>query len=543
MPLAEPVTVFGIDCGATNWRLYRATYQSGEGKLVLSGEPQPSPLTSFGDRKLPAILVLNPAGDGLEMMGEPALQQLEDEAVRGRIREYFKPCIGSYLTNRPLAHQQRYTHAQALEYTRLLLQAVVEQIQREKWRAGEFDERIHFCFTYPVHWKYERDGAILDDFVRIVQSCFPEEIHEQIEFLPEPEGAILSLQRQGLNSTTGTTMIFDVGGSTTDIVAGVVDPETGRLKYSGHYGEPFGGGLYDAELAKFISDELHIPASALVDDPSSMIALRTFAQRLKESLSRQILQGGAVTHPPQRTITLVLRNGQVFRKLIRLDETTFLETTRHLQLDFEKLVENSLQAIGLEKEGIGQVVLVGGGSQLFTIVRTLTGLFGSRVTLADNPDEIVVRGACLQYAVPFTVKEHSILLPPQQPANKNNQLEAEPQSAGWWLVSEQMEFPLRMSGITRLGRARTNDFQLEGVRVSRFHAEIAHSSEGYFLVDKGSTNGTFLNEERLTAEKLHSLRVGDRVRFGDVHFIIHEGADARKDEKAYDGNGDNTAAG
>jgi len=535
MALAEPVTVFGIDCGATNWRLYRATYQSGEGGLVLSGESQPSPLTSFGDRKLPAILVLNPAGDGLEMMGGPALQQLEDEAVRGRIREYFKPCIGSYLTSKPLAHQQRYTHAQALEYTRLLLQAVVEQIQREKWRASEFDERIHFCFTYPVHWKYEQDGVILDDFVRVVQSCFPEAIHEQIEFLPEPEGAILSLQRQGLNSTTGTTMIFDVGGSTTDIVAGVVDPETGRLKYSGHYGEPFGGGLYDAELAKFISDELHIPASALVDDPSSMIALRMFAQRLKESLSLQVLQGGAVTHPPQRTITLVLQNRQVFRKLIRLDEATFLETTRHLQLDFEKLVENSLRSIGLEKEEIGQVVLVGGGSQLFTILRILKGFFGSRVILANNPEEIVVHGACLQAASAEDL-DQSFIRPAQRLSDgAAAAAEADRDQDCWRLVSEQMEFPLRLKGITRLGRARTNDFQFEGVRVSRFHAEIIHSSEGYFLVDKGSKNGTFLNEERISADKLHLLREGDQVRFGDVQFVVNSKEAAERREVVDDG--------
>ncbi|MBN1266385.1 MAG: Hsp70 family protein [Anaerolineales bacterium] len=535
MTQPEQVTLFGMDCGATNWRLYRATYQMNGDQAVLTGDPQPAPLTSFGERKLAAILVLNPAGDGLEMMGEPALQQLENEAVRGRIREYFKPCIGSYLSEEPLAHQQRYTHAEALDYTRMLLEALVEQIRREKWRAGEFDERVHFSFVYPVHWKYDNNGVILDDFVNIVQGCFPEQIHEQIEFLPEPEGAILSLQRQGmLSNTSGTTMIVDVGGSTTDIVAGIVDQETGRLKYIGHYGEPFGGGLYDSELAKYISDELHISGSALVDDPSAMIALRSFARRLKESLSRQILQAGSVSHPPQRTITLVLQNGQIFRKLIRLDEAAFFETTRHLQLAFEKLIDNSLRVMDLKKEDIGQVVLVGGGSQLFTIVNTLLGVFGSRVLLADNPEEIVVHGACLQYAVPVVDKHESIILPPQEHAGDEAKVAAEEKKSRWWLVSEQMEFPLKKAGITRLGRARTNDFQLEGVRVSRFHGEIVHSPEGYFLVDKGSTNGTYLNEEKLTAEKLHSMRVGDKVRFGDVQFVVSEKAGSMERKESED---------
>jgi len=538
MAKAEQVTLFGLDCGATNWRLYRAMYRMEADQAILTGEPQPSPLTSFGERKLPAVLVLNPAGDGLEMMGEPALQQLENEAVRGRIREYFKPCIGSYLSREQLAHQQRYTHAQALDYTRMLLESIVEQIRREKWRAGDFDDRIHFSFVYPVHWKYENEGAVLDDFVRIVQSCFPEDIHEQIGFLPEPEGAILSLQRQGLlSNTAGKTMIVDVGGSTTDIVAGIVDQETGRLKYVGHYGEPFGGGLYDAELAKYISDELHIPASALVDDPSAMIAMRSFSRRLKESLSRQILQAGSVSHPPQRTITLVLQNGQIFRKLIRLDEAAFLETTRHLQLVFEKLIENSLREMNLDKEDIGQVVLVGGGSQLFTIVRTLLGVFGSKILLADNPEEIVVYGACLQYAAPVAAKDQSIIMPPEGASREKAQPDREEKSR-WWLVSEQMEFPLRLSGITRLGRARTNDFQLEGVRVSRFHAEIVHSPEGYFLVDKGSTNGTFLNEEKIASDKLCSLRIGDSVRFGDVRFVVSEESGSKKSEVENNAEGD-----
>lgn len=517
------VTLFGVDCGATNWRLYRATYRIQNGQAVLTGEPQPAPLTSFADRKLPAILVLNPAGDALDMMGEAALQQLEDETVRGRIREYFKPCIGSFLSSDQLSHQKRYTHAQALGFTRMLLEAVVEQIKREKWRAGVFDERIRFFFVYPVHWKYENEGVVLDDFRDLVYACFPEAIHDQIEFLPEPEGAILSLQHQGLlTPNSGVTMIIDVGGSTTDIIAGVVDPATGNLSYMGHYGESFGGGLYDAELAKYISDELHISASALVDDPSAMIALRSFAQRIKESLSRQVLQAGKATHPPQRTITLVLQSGQIYRKLIRLDEATFMEVTRHLQLAFERLLENALKAIGLERDKIEQIVLVGGGSQLFTIVNTLFDTFGpERVLLADNPEEIVVQGACLQYAVSTSSIEHSIILSPQEMGQEKEAAEIAPETAARWrLVSEQMEFPLRVDGTTRLGRARTNDLQLEGTRVSRFHAEINHTGMSVTLLDKGSSNGTFVNGEQISPDVPCSLKNGDKVRFGDVHFTV-----------------------
>ena len=153
---------------------------------------------------------------------------------------------------------------------------------------------------------------------------------KNIRFVAEPEGAILSLQRRGLLPTTGdrlTTLIIDIGGSTTDIVAGQVEPGSGRLRYLGRYGEPFGGGLYDAELAKMLVDELNIPASALVDDPSALVTLRVFAQRLKESLSRQVMHTSANEHVVQRTITLVMRNGNVFRRAITLDENRFRNIT------------------------------------------------------------------------------------------------------------------------------------------------------------------------------------------------------------------------
>ena len=86
-------TLFALDCGATNWRLYRSSYKFTQGKAELIGEPQISPLTSFIDRKLPAVIMLNDAGNKVECLGEVAQQQLENEINRERIYEYFKPSL------------------------------------------------------------------------------------------------------------------------------------------------------------------------------------------------------------------------------------------------------------------------------------------------------------------------------------------------------------------------------------------------------------------------------------------------------------------
>jgi hypothetical protein len=57
------VAVFALDCGATNWRIFRANYSVEGPNIQLLGEPLPSPPTSFSDRKLPAAILLN-AKDG-----------------------------------------------------------------------------------------------------------------------------------------------------------------------------------------------------------------------------------------------------------------------------------------------------------------------------------------------------------------------------------------------------------------------------------------------------------------------------------------------
>ena len=72
MKTTEQKTLFAFDCGATNWRLYRSQYQVDDFEVQILGEPSPSPLTSFVDRRLPAVLLLSPDGTQLESYGENA---------------------------------------------------------------------------------------------------------------------------------------------------------------------------------------------------------------------------------------------------------------------------------------------------------------------------------------------------------------------------------------------------------------------------------------------------------------------------------------
>ena len=521
MPDPRQLTLFALDCGATNWRLYRSEYRLTQSGAEMLGEPQPAPLTSFIDRRLPAVIYLNPAGTTLDGLGEAAQQQLDDERQRDRVREHFKPCIGSHLVEDPLPHQKRYTHAQALEYTHLLLKAVLDQVRQEKLRSAGFDDRVVFAFAYPVHWRYDHAGQVFDEFSQMVRSCFPEGF-DGVRFVAEPEGAILSLGAHGPLSQVKdgkVTLIVDIGGSTTDIVAGRLSTHNNRLEFLGRYGEAFGGGLYDAELAKVMADELKVPASALADDPTALMSLRVSAQRLKESLSRQLLHTGKLNHVPQRTVTLVMRDGSIYRQAIALDESSFRSIAAGLDSHFTALVDHALDVIMAHPEEIGQVVLVGGGAQLFTIIAHLRQRFGDeKVLLADNPEEIVVQGLGLEYGASLEKIEPTIQFPA---GATEDALLPKPRvvMSAWKLVgADEKTVPLPL-GVTTVGRGEENDFCLDDPKVSRLHAELKVTDDNMEVVDLGSTNGTFVNGEQLAPNLLCLLQSGDELYFGKTRFV------------------------
>ncbi len=65
-----------------------------------------------------------------------------------------------------------------------------------------------------------------------------------------------------------------------------------------------------------------------------------------------------------------------------------------------------------------------------------------------------------------------------------------------------------------IGRAEENDLTIEKPTVSRHHAVLTEEGERWFLEDRGSFNGTFLNGSRIQAGAKVPLRHGDRIGLG-----------------------------
>jgi len=74
------------------------------------------------------------------------------------------------------------------------------------------------------------------------------------------------------------------------------------------------------------------------------------------------------------------------------------------------------------------------------------------------------------------------------------------------------EFPLRMNREIIIGRSSDLDMVLVEDMVSRRHARISSTDADVYIEDMGSTNGTFVNGEKIAGKAL--LQEGDRILVG-----------------------------
>lgn len=96
---------------------------------------------------------------------------------------------------------------------------------------------------------------------------------------------------------------------------------------------------------------------------------------------------------------------------------------------------------------------------------------------------------------------------------------------GWYLESYSTDgesvYRIPVSGFPALvGRETGLAVMLESNSVSRQHAELLQQNGKLLIRDLGSTNGTFVNHERLSGSRV--LNPGDVVRFADVEFRLQQ---------------------
>jgi len=82
---------------------------------------------------------------------------------------------------------------------------------------------------------------------------------------------------------------------------------------------------------------------------------------------------------------------------------------------------------------------------------------------------------------------------------------------------EEREFELE--GHMRIGRVLENEICLKEPKVSRYHAEITHTEDGYIFRDLDSRNGSYIKDVRVKESVLVN---GDKIRIGNTTLIFVE---------------------
>lgn len=146
------------------------------------------------------------------------------------------------------------------------------------------------------------------------------------------------------------------------------------------------------------------------------------------------------------------------------------------------------------------------------------------VRLAENPEvkagEMQVTTANDAGAVPSSVPTPSVLRSYAAPAGNTATTEEEqertvlissPATALEITAGEGAGRTIPLTDGFTIGRGPINSLPLTDPATSRRHAEIVWEDDAWVLRDCGSTNGTYLNDHRITE---HTLRPNDTIKIG-----------------------------
>lgn len=67
---------------------------------------------------------------------------------------------------------------------------------------------------------------------------------------------------------------------------------------------------------------------------------------------------------------------------------------------------------------------------------------------------------------------------------------------------------------------KSSDCRINEQFISRVHARINETMDGYYIEDLNSSNGTFLNGEKIMAHTQKQFNIGDTITLADMEFVV-----------------------
>ncbi len=211
-----------------------------------------------------------------------------------------------------------------------------------------------------------------------------------LRIINEPTAAALAY---GLDKKKeDTIVVFDLGGGTFDV--SVLEIGDGVFEVKSTNGDThLGGEDFDLTIIDYLANEFKKENG--VDLRNDTLAL----QRLKESAEKAKIELSTSVESDINLPFITADASGPKHLNIKLTRSKIESLTEALLDKLTGPCEMALKDAGLNKETIGEVVLVGGMTRMPAVIERVRKIFGKEPNKGVNPDEVVASGAAIQGGV------------------------------------------------------------------------------------------------------------------------------------------------
>jgi len=187
-------------------------------------------------------------------------------------------------------------------------------------------------------------------------------------------------------------VVYDFGGGTFDVTVLEVGDDVVEVQ-STDGDSHMGGRDIDQGIVRFLIEEFK--KSSGVDLAKDKLAL----QRLDEAAEKAKLELSSTTETDINIPFISQGSDGPLHMDIKLSRAK-LEELAHTFIDKSiEITKRAMEASGLKKEEIDEIILVGGQTRMPAIQNAVKALFGKEPNRTINPDEVVALGAAIQAGI------------------------------------------------------------------------------------------------------------------------------------------------
>ncbi|MBH2002521.1 MAG: Hsp70 family protein [Moraxellaceae bacterium] len=346
--MTESKPLIAIDLGTSNSLV--GIFENGQSRLIEN---------PYGCKLTPSAIAMDEQGQIL--IGQAAL---ELRSGGNEVLTSFKRLMGT--SKRLKLGQQTFS---AVELSSLILKSLKQDVEHEL--KCEVEEAV---ITVPAYF---------NDIQRQATISAAELAGLKVSrLINEPTAAALAY---GLGQTEDSCfLIFDLGGGTFDV--SIVELFDGIIEVRASAGDNYLGGDDFVQLLMKQYWKKNASVFSYIENTIPLdieIALKAKAQHCLHVLSKE----------SQTTLSFKWKDKEA---TLDVSQEEFASWSEPLLLRLRRPLERALRDARILPQQVDQIIMVGGATRIPAVRKMVTKLFGRFPSTSVQPDEAIVRGACVQ---------------------------------------------------------------------------------------------------------------------------------------------------